>query len=414
MGSVLRWPNPADNGTWSLVRGFYFTSPGLGDPPQLWEDLAVKLRISDAKPETPDVTAGTPHIEAETRHVKIEIPDAKKRRHRRRRRSNSDGRGRDDNDTRPAVDSKRPRRTRDTVGGAGELGQGAWLRWVADDVKVEAPRVLQRLGTANLAVLANKVSERRTPPLNPELCPQHLLPVTVRVLNGDAVNIAIDMAKRAQDRAGNPVVPLVVNFANATTPGGGWANGALAQEETIFNRSSLYLSLHHNRYPIARDSIVYSPYVLVFRDDIAAGYPVMAPPATPDYSLPVISVASVAALSGPALSQIRVRDGQGKAHNIQVYASAADRTLTKLKMRLTLRAAARNGHTHLVLGALGCGKFRNPPHHVAQLWREVLAEPEFNQPGRWWQEIVFAVYDLQCLPGGNYAIFHSALDGLVI
>jgi uncharacterized protein (TIGR02452 family) len=93
-----------------------------------------------------------------------------------------------------------------------------------------------------------------------------------------------------------------------------------------------------------------------------------------------------------------------------------------LKMRLVLRAAARAGHHQLVLGALGCGVYANPPEQVARCWLEVLQDPEFTAGGHWWQDIVFAVYDGQRSQSGqvdlgtqtdksNYAIFHEILDG---
>lgn len=61
---------------------------------------------------------------------------------------------------------------------------------------------------------------------------------------------------------------------------------------------------------------------------------------------------------------------------------------TKRKMRMVLLAAALGGWTHLVLGALGCGAYANPPDKVARYWREVLEEPIFQ--GRF-KLVVFAI-----------------------
>ena len=58
------------------------------------------------------------------------------------------------------------------------------------------------------------------------------------------------------------------------------------------------------------------------------------------------------------------------------------------KIRTILGIAADNHVTQLVLGALGCGAFRNPPRHVAQLFRQALEEPAFR--GRF-QKVVFAI-----------------------
>lgn len=62
----------------------------------------------------------------------------------------------------------------------------------------------------------------------------------------------------------------------------------------------------------------------------------------------------------------------------------------KRKIRTILRIALDNNHTKLVLGALGCGAFKNPPSHVARLFKEVLEEPEFIGA---FEEICFAILD---------------------
>ncbi len=72
--------------------------------------------------------------------------------------------------------------------------------------------------------------------------------------------------------------------------------------------------------------------------------------------------------------------------------------------------AGTKGHTMLVLGAIGCGAFRNPPEEVVRCWQEVLNEAEFA--GGWFKEIWFAVYDRR--NEGNFEIFKQAFDGKAI
>jgi uncharacterized protein (TIGR02452 family) len=50
--------------------------------------------------------------------------------------------------------------------------------------------------------------------------------------------------------------------------------------------------------------------------------------------------------------------------------------------------AKENGHTVLVLSALGCGAFCNPPGHMASLFHEILQEKPYKQA---FKEIVFAI-----------------------
>jgi len=86
---------------------------------------------------------------------------------------------------------------------------------------------------------------------------------------------------------------------------------------------------------------------------------------------------------------------------------------TRRKMRGLLRMAAHHGHADLVLSAWGCGAFRNPPHHVARLFRETLAEPGLAGAFR---RVVFAILDDHNAvrpesPEGNLAPFARELGG---
>ncbi|KAH3948024.1 hypothetical protein HBI24_204150 [Parastagonospora nodorum] len=198
----------------------------------------------------------------------------------------------------------------------------------------------------------------------------------------------------------------VLNLASERSAGGGWQNGALAQEEALCYRSSLYLSLHKSYYPLPSLSAIYSPSVLIIRDAMSRGHSLLTPAEQPA-NLPVTSVISVAALRYPALTDDK-----------KSFKNEGQRAETKRKIRLTLRVAALGGHTKLVMGALGCGVFGNPPKEVADCFLEVFRESEFQ--GGWWEEVVFAIMDnARGDQGGkdgvgNYGQFYRVLDGQAV
>lgn len=198
-------------------------------------------------------------------------------------------------------------------------------------------------------------------------------------------------------------------MASNISPGGGWRKGARAQEEALCYRSSLYLSLHKRYYPWKQRQGIYTPDVVIIRSDQSSGHKLLMPEVNPE-DLPVVSVLSIAALRRPPVDNITIDTADGGTIQRSVFARPSDRELTKTKMRLCLRMAASRGHGLLVLGALGCGAFRNPPKEVAHCWLEVLKENEFK--GGWWEEIWFAVFDRR--GEGNLEVFEEILGDVEV
>ncbi|GGZ37269.1 TIGR02452 family protein [Streptomyces inusitatus] len=158
--------------------------------------------------------------------------------------------------------------------------------------------------------------------------------------------------------ASGPVA--VLNFASARNPGGGYLNGAQAQEEALCRASALHTTLrrapqyyeHHrtDRDPFYSDRVIHSPAVPVFRDDRGA---LLDTPYT------------VGFLTSPAPNAgVIARNAPEETHRIPAaLASRAERVL---------ETAVDRGYRRLVLGAWGCGVFRNDPATVAGVFHALL------------------------------------------
>ena len=174
--------------------------------------------------------------------------------------------------------------------------------------------------------------------------------------------------------ADGPVAAL--NFASAMSPGGGFLNGARAQEESIARSSALFSTLEGRAmYPFhdARrdamytDYVIYSPAVPVFRTD--SGDLLDEPW--------LLSIITCPAANGAAL------ENYAPARLGEIEAVMTTRTAKVLSV-----AAAHNVR-RFILGAWGCGAFGLDPQMMAAIFRDAFIGPFHGV----FDEIVFAVTD---------------------
>ncbi|WP_230632862.1 TIGR02452 family protein [Paenibacillus athensensis] len=169
-----------------------------------------------------------------------------------------------------------------------------------------------------------------------------------------------------------------LNFASAKNPGGGFLSGSQAQEESLARSSGLYpcIAQMEEMYRYNRrlstclysDYMIYSPDVPVFKND--RGEPLSVPYA-------------VSFLTAPAVNAGVVREHQPELE-ARIHADMLER------IRKLLAVLWQQGADSLILGAYGCGVFRNRPADVAGYFRQVLLDERF---GSLFGNIVFAVYD---------------------
>lgn len=171
----------------------------------------------------------------------------------------------------------------------------------------------------------------------------------------------------------------VLNFASAATPGGGVLRGARAQEESLCRCTTLYECLNTkemwayyyapNRARNDRmntDTCIYSPDVTVCRTD--TGVPQRM--AEEDwYKVDMITCAA---------PDFRMCMTPPEERQYAMHCSRARRILS---------TALHHGVAVLVLGAFGCGAFKNTPTAVARAYRDVLKEY-----AGYFRHVEFAVY----------------------
>lgn len=189
-----------------------------------------------------------------------------------------------------------------------------------------------------------------------------------------------------------PVAAL--NFASAKNPGGGFLGGSQAQEESLARSSALHASLMRawefyeghraGSSLLYSDAMILSPGCPVIRDDDGS---LLEEPRLASFITSAAPNAGAAASNQPEL--------------LPLIPDAFRR-----RSEYVLALAASQGYRRLVLGAWGCGVFRNDPRVVATAFADHLRR------GAWagrFERVVFSVLD-NSPQLETFATFRDAVD----
>ncbi|MEG4960414.1 MULTISPECIES: TIGR02452 family protein [unclassified Microcoleus] len=171
----------------------------------------------------------------------------------------------------------------------------------------------------------------------------------------------------------------VLNFASAKNPGGGFLKGAQAQEESLARSSALYKSIlkcrDHYEFHRSHDSLLYSDRMLY----------------SPD--CPVFRKDDGTLLETPYLVDFITSPAPNAGEVWRKQSQDAEKICEVLYERgaKLLSLAISNGCDAIVLGAWGCGVFKNNPAMVAQMFADLLL-PNGQFRGRV-KSILFSILD---------------------
>ena len=197
----------------------------------------------------------------------------------------------------------------------------------------------------------------------------------ISVINGRTLVVAREYTNTGRT--------AVLNFASAVNPGGKCMDGSSAQEESLCRVSTLYNSLNtefnHTMYynyhrklgsKMYTNKIIYTPDVCVFKKDDV--FPKEILPREEWYMVDVITCAA------PNLIHLGI-------DTTDEYCWLLD--ILKTRTRHILHIAEYYNVDNIILGAFGCGVFKNPPELVAKAFQWSLADDIKYS----FENIVFAV-----------------------
>lgn len=169
----------------------------------------------------------------------------------------------------------------------------------------------------------------------------------IKFFNMDAIDCCLMHAPNA----------LVLNLADDNFPGGCVAMGSGAQEEALFRRTNYCSSLKIDLYPIRNDEIIYSPDISVIKTNESTGWKL----------LDINRLTKISFIACPGIKfpeTINVND--------EIKLKETDVDILKNKIITIIQTAIKFKYETIIFGALGCGAWKNPAKHVAQIFKEVL------------------------------------------
>jgi len=174
---------------------------------------------------------------------------------------------------------------------------------------------------------------------------------------------------RSQTRT-HGVCFAVLNMANAYVPGGAYVEGAVAQEENMFRRTDCHFRIGKDEYDLRLDRYRPEMTKLLSADEGHVYFDAESPRvclrgpedrSRADLGYRWLAEDEVFPFFELRAAALDLRDG-----------SDFDPKGTRRRIAAQLDTLRNHGIRHAVLGAFGCGAFRNPAHRVAQIYREEI------------------------------------------
>jgi len=185
----------------------------------------------------------------------------------------------------------------------------------------------------------------------------------------------------------------VLNMANAKHKGGGVERGAMAQEECLFRCSNLF-TISDELYPMASDELIYTHQAVFVK--------------SADYGTIWPMDADVITIAAPNLNKEHFSGGAKDKYDSECDSADLYEAVMKTKIEMMLTHAAANNCDNIILGAWGCGVFKNDPKVVSALFKEALLTKNVL-----FDKIIFAVINDRNSVANNFQIFADTFkDGV--
>lgn len=211
----------------------------------------------------------------------------------------------------------------------------------------------------------------------------------IKLIDTDSVSALINLDTELHNAHIEDAV-AILNFASYKNPGGMFIKGAIAQEEALCHESALYNILSDKRF----EDNFYGPNHKRLNRGLYHSNMIYT------YNVPFIDsnnnkniISDVITCAAP---------NRKVAVEYQHLPDAEVENAMRHRIRSVLTAAHVNSIKYIVLGAFGCGVFRNDPYAVANIFKDLL-ETDFKGA---FKQAIFAIPNKK---SPNYIAFDKVL-----
>lgn len=170
---------------------------------------------------------------------------------------------------------------------------------------------------------------------------------------------------------------LVLNLASYKNHGGGVKFGSMAQEEEISRKTDYMKHQCDGLYPMSFDEMIFTSNIKVIKDE--------------KYNkLKLSQIKEFDMLAVAAIKNPQVINNKLLTHH---------RNITYNKIEGIFKFAIMHNYEVLILGALGCGAYHNPPEEIINIYNECIIKYGNN-----FKKIIFSIYSTR---DDNYEKFNN-------
>lgn len=154
--------------------------------------------------------------------------------------------------------------------------------------------------------------------------------------------------------------PLLINPGINNYPIAGVKSGASGDEADFIRRSNYYLSIEETDFPIMEDEYLYSPTVVIFKNE---NHKRIDDPVS-------VSILNIPPLRSPKLISMQNPNGRGY---IQIFDSAHDEDRARKRIFMMFKLAIMHDHDTLVITNYGSDR-ENPMEKMCEIFKEAVAK----------------------------------------